>query len=127
MVPLVLVLVLTACAADASISSGDASACRGDAALGATLVGANACAACHGRDLGGNGAARAPNLTPAGLVGWSEADIARALSLGVNREGSALCASMPRYARLSERERCDIAAYLRALAPVARQVADSCD
>jgi cytochrome c553 len=100
-------------------------ACHGNAAAGAALVRMNACANCHGADLAGNPAARAPNLT--GLRGWTEDDIARALALGLRRDGEALCASMPRYARLSEEARCDIAAHLRALTPLAREVADTCN
>ena len=73
------------------------------------------------------GAIRASNLTPdagTGLGSWSEAEIVRAVRNGQDREGHLLAPIMP-YEWLSamgDRDALAVAAYLKTLPPVVRQV-----
>jgi mono/diheme cytochrome c family protein len=65
---------------------------------------------------------RAPNLTShrtAGLGGWTDAQIERAIAQGISRDGRKLQPPMPfsYYARLSPSDRSAIVAYLRTLPP----------
>ncbi|MGZ9032537.1 MAG: c-type cytochrome, partial [Burkholderiaceae bacterium] len=66
--------------------------------------------------------ARAPNVTShatAGLGGWSDAQIARAIVQGISRDGRKLQPPMPfaYYARLSPSDLTAIVAYLRTVPP----------
>jgi mono/diheme cytochrome c family protein len=66
--------------------------------------------------------ARAPNITShpsAGLGSWSDAEIKRAISSGIARDGRRLQPPMPfaYYARLTPADLDDIVAYLRTLPP----------
>lgn len=67
------------------------------------------------------GGISAPNLTPAGLATWSDADIERAMLDGVSQDGSPLFPVMPYYAyhNMTAADAQAIVTYLRALAPVA--------
>lgn len=58
-----------------------------------------------------------PDITPAGLRDWSDAEIARAIREGVSRDGRRLAPPMAyaNYARIPEGEMRDLVAYLRAL------------
>jgi len=73
------------------------------------------------------GTIRAANLTPdagTGLGSWSEAEIVRAVRNGQDREGDLLAPIMP-YEWLSamgDRDALAVAAYLKSLPPVVRQV-----
>ena len=65
---------------------------------------------------------RAPNITShptAGLAGWTDAEIARAITGGVSRDGRKLQPPMPfsYYARLDARDVAAIVAYLRRVPP----------
>lgn len=66
-----------------------------------------------------------PNLTPdpTGLGGWSEAEIIAALTTGLRPDGRVLAPIMPwpSYAAMSEADQKALAAFLRAMPPVARQ------
>jgi mono/diheme cytochrome c family protein len=60
------------------------------------------CHGCHGEGLSGGklgggppDAPPASNLTPSGLVGWSEADFVRALREGIRPAGTAINEEMP--------------------------------
>jgi mono/diheme cytochrome c family protein len=63
-----------------------------------------------------------PNLTPAasGLGGWTDAEIAAAITGGMTRDGRVLAAAMPwpSYAALSPEDIDALVAWLRALPPV---------
>lgn len=63
------------------------------------------------------GGISAPNLTPAGLASWSDADIVRAMLDGVARDGTALFPVMPYYAyhNMTSDDALAIVAYLRAV------------
>jgi mono/diheme cytochrome c family protein len=67
------------------------------------------------------GGISAPNLTPAGLSTWSDADIERALLDGVSQDGSPLFPVMPYYAyhNMAPADAQAIVAYLRALPAIA--------
>ena len=94
------------------------------------------CAHCHGDDLGGRIAADerglgrlyAPNLTAGegGIgAGYSDADFARAIRRGVDREGHALWVMPAQFLRaLSDRDLGALIAYLRAVPKVDRVVPD---
>lgn len=77
-----------------------------------------------GFDLPGLGVVWPSNLTPdpTGLGGWTDAEIADAIRLGVRPDGRALAPVMPwqSYAALSDADVMALVAYLRALPPVAR-------
>lgn len=64
-----------------------------------------------------------PNLTPdreTGLGAWSEADIVKAVRLGVRPDGRMLAPAMPykHYARLTDADASALAAYLKSLKPI---------
>ncbi|MDE1172291.1 MAG: c-type cytochrome [Parvibaculaceae bacterium] len=58
-----------------------------------------------------------PNITPFELSGWSDGEIYRAITAGVNRQGQSLFPLMPyqAYATLDRRDIEDVIAYLRTL------------
>jgi mono/diheme cytochrome c family protein len=64
------------------------------------------------------------NLTPAALAAWSDGELCRAISSGVDRDGRALFPFMPyqNYARAAPSDIAAIISYLRTLAPIAREV-----
>lgn len=59
------------------------------------------------------------NLTPTHLSSWSDAEIARAITSGLSRDGSPLFLNMPydQFGKLSKGDVASIIAYLRSLAP----------
>ncbi len=98
-------------------------------AAGSALVTAQGCStsACHTANLSGN--VRQPsgdysaNLTPdptTGIAGWTVADLTAALQDGVDNDGKALCASMPRFAQLTAANIADIYAYLASIPAVTK-------
>ena len=104
----------------------------GDVDYGRYLVqGPGHCGECHTpRDaLGGpradlalkggpmpDGKGRAPDISPAGLAKWSEADIETALSLGITPDGDALGGAMAEVVRnLAHLPKADVAAIARYL------------
>jgi cytochrome c553 len=91
-------------------------------AYGQYLVELSGCARCHGPTLAGGSlpnsphdAAQAEDLTPAGLVGWSEADFVRAMRTGRRPDGSALDPLMPwqYFAQMSDLELAAIWTFLQ--------------
>jgi len=72
-------------------------------------------------DDDGVGGISAPNLTPAGLSSWSDADIERAMLDGVSQDGTPLFPVMPYYAyhNMAAPDAQAIVTYLRALPAVA--------
>lgn len=66
----------------------------------------------------------APNITPAGIGDWTDGEVVRALTCGVDNKGRALFPIMP-YVHLNKMSRGDIysiVAYLRTLKPVKNAV-----
>jgi mono/diheme cytochrome c family protein len=111
---------------------GGSESTGGDAATkGQALVEANSCKGCHQSDLGGSATpvsgsmAYAANITPdkgTGIGDWMDTQIKQAIVKGVDDENKALCATMPRFDKLTDEEASDIVAYLRTVAPVVREV-----
>jgi mono/diheme cytochrome c family protein len=60
------------------------------------------------------------NITPAGIGSWSDGELIRAFTTGVNKDGEALFPIMPyyKYARLSREDVESIVAYVRTLKPI---------
>ncbi len=72
------------------------------------------------QNLGFPGRFVSGNLTPYALGNWTDGEIFRAITSGVNRDGKALFPVMPyhNYGMLNEADIRDIIAYLRSLEPV---------
>ncbi len=101
----------------------------GDAAAGERAVASRGCAGCHGTDLGGaTRGSPGQNLTPSHLEVWSDFEIAAAILDGRGRDGAPLCPSMTRFRALgmTGAQTCDVVAHLRSLAPITRDVVDTC-
>lgn len=105
------------------------------AARGRYIFANASCAYCHGNDGGGGLKVSGPfgtmftaNISSdheAGLGGWSDAEIARAVRSGVGRSGRPLFwQGMPwdHFSNLDEEDVVSLVAYLRALPPVAAKV-----
>jgi mono/diheme cytochrome c family protein len=77
-----------------------------------------------GAESGVPGKIYGANLTPAALKDWSDGEILRALTSGVNKRGEALFPLMPykHYAKLSTPDLHALIAYLRVLPPVENSV-----
>jgi mono/diheme cytochrome c family protein len=60
------------------------------------------------------------NITPAAIGSWTDGELIRAITAGVNKDGEALFPLMPypRYARLAREDVDAIVAYVRTLAPI---------
>ncbi|MEX1013809.1 MAG: cytochrome C, partial [Candidatus Paceibacterota bacterium] len=78
-------------------------------------------------NLGLPGRYYAPNITPAGIGDWTDGEVFRALTSGVNRDGKALFPLMPYpyYANMDEEDIFSIIAYLRTIEPVEHEVPGS--
>jgi mono/diheme cytochrome c family protein len=107
----------------------------GDAGRGAAVFAAAGCGSCH-RSAGGDdparlgggmafasdfGTFRAPNISPgpAGIVGWSVADLERALRHGVSPEGAHYYPAFPytAYRNMTDGDVADLHAFLVTLPP----------
>ena len=90
---------------------------------GERLVGAGACTGCHLDDFTGGGGPPpgAPNITPAALAGWSDADFIRLIRERRKPDGTELLPQMPAavYAGMSDQELQAIWAYLQTVTPKA--------
>jgi mono/diheme cytochrome c family protein len=73
-------------------------------------------------DMPGNFYAR--NITPAALADWTDGEIVRALTAGVNKQGDALFPLMPylNYGALDREDIEAIVAYMRTLTPIVNHV-----
>mgnify|MGYP002640785850 CR=1 FL=1 len=71
-------------------------------------------------EMGTPGTIYAPNITPAALSSWTDGEVIRAITSGVNRNGSPLFPIMPypNYARMSREDIYSIVAYIRTLEPI---------
>ncbi len=80
-----------------------------------------------GPELGFPGTFFAKNITPAGLSGWTDGEIFRAMTTGVSKDGSALFPVMPyhAYGNMDEEDLYSVIAYIRTLAPVANDIPPS--
>jgi len=64
------------------------------------------------------------NITPSALASWTDGEIIRAITAGVNNKGEALAPMMPYgiYRELSKEDAYAIVAYLRTMPPIANEV-----
>ncbi|GAB3716401.1 hypothetical protein GCM10027592_57670 [Spirosoma flavus] len=71
-------------------------------------------------EMGFPGTFYAPNITPAGIGNWTDTDLVRAISAGVNRDGKAIFPVMPHpaYGRMNVEDIKSIVAYIRTLKPI---------
>lgn len=67
------------------------------------------------------------NLTPTNLADWTDGEIFRAITTGVNKHGKALFPVMPylRYGQADEKDILAVIAYLRSLKPIENEIAAS--
>ena len=85
---------------------------------GEYLATVGGCRSCHGMDLAGTGDPAAPDITPARLASWTEADFFRALREGRRPDGSVIDPEkMPwlRSGRMTDDEMKATWAYIRSL------------
>lgn len=74
--------------------------------------------------MGFPGSVAAKNITPAALKDWTDGEIIRAVTMGVNKKGEALFPIMPyhNFNQLSEEDLYSIIAYIRMLEPIEREI-----
>ena len=72
------------------------------------------------------GSVYAENITPAGIGGWSDGELIRAITTGVSKDGTALFPIMPYqdFNYLRREDLYSIVAYLRTLAPIQDKIPD---
>lgn len=80
-----------------------------------------------GKEMGFPGVFYAPNITPFALKDWTDAELFRAITSGVRRDGEAMLPLMPypNYGKMDKEDIYDIIAYIRTLAPVDNMVPES--
>jgi len=80
-----------------------------------------------GEELGLPGTLYAKNITPVNLSSWTDGEILRALTSGVNKDNKALFPLMPflSYRKLSKEDLYSIIAYIRTLKPIQNEVPES--
>jgi hypothetical protein len=96
-------------------STADAGGLSAAALRGKALADENVCTSCHQANYGG--LAFYPNITPdkaTGIGDWTDQEIGRAITQGVDDEGDDLCGLMQKY-EFSAGELADLIAYLRSL------------
>ena len=79
------------------------------------------------QQMGFPGEFYAPNLTPYALKDWTDGEILRAITTGVNKEGKALFPVMGyhRFGQMDKEDVYSIVAYLRTLEPVKKDIPES--
>lgn len=79
-----------------------------------------------GPEVGVPGEVYSRNITPAGLTNWTDGEILRAITSGVNKDGRALFPIMPhpRYGHMDRNDVESIVAYVRSLQPIQNPVPD---
>ena len=78
-------------------------------------------------EMGFPGTFYAPNITPYNLDNWTDGELLRAISTGVNNEGKALFPVMGyhRFGKMDKEDLYSIIAYLRTLQPIKKDIAKS--
>ncbi|MFN8344661.1 MAG: c-type cytochrome [Spirosomataceae bacterium] len=78
----------------------------------------------YGREMGLPGTFYSRNITPAGLGDWTDGEIFRAISSGVNRHGKALFPLMPytAYGKMDREDIKSVIAYLRTIQPIPNKI-----
>lgn len=79
-----------------------------------------------GKDMGFPGTIYSPNITPYNLSDWTDGEIFRAITSGVDKDGQALFPVMPyhHYGQMDKEDIYSIIAYIRTLDPVESHTAD---
>lgn len=79
-----------------------------------------------GKEMGLPGTIPVRNITPASLGDWTDGEIIRALTSGINKHGEALFPIMPYdgFAEMDEEDLYSIVAYLRTLKPIDNEVGE---
>ena len=79
------------------------------------------------QDMGFPGKFYAPNITPYTLAGWTDGEIFRAVTTGVNKEGKALFPVMAyhRFGQLDQEDIYSVIAYIRQLPAVKKDIPES--
>lgn len=79
------------------------------------------------QEMGFPGSYIAPNITPYALESWTDGEIFRAVTTGVNKDGEALFPVMAahRFGKMDKKDIYDIIAYIRTLKPIKHKVAKS--
>jgi len=80
-----------------------------------------------GPEMGFPGSFYSRNLTPANLGSWTDGEIFRAITSGVDKHGKALFPVMPYayYAQMDKEDVLDIIAYIRSLPPIENKAPES--
>ncbi len=78
------------------------------------------------RDMGFPGTIYAPNITPSNLGEWTDGQIFRAITTGVDKDGNALFPVMPyhHYGQMDKEDIYSIIAYIRTLSPIKNNIAE---
>lgn len=79
-----------------------------------------------GKEMGLPGTIPVRNITPAALGDWTDGEIIRALTSGINKHGEALFPIMPYdgFAEMDQEDLYSIVAYLRTLKPIENEVGE---
>ncbi|MFB6318354.1 c-type cytochrome [Saccharicrinis sp. FJH54] len=79
------------------------------------------------QEMGFPGKYYAKNITPAALSDWSDGELLRAITSGVNKDGKALFPVMPypNYSKLDKEDIYSVIAYLRTIDPLENKVPES--
>ncbi|MBE0539583.1 MAG: c-type cytochrome [Ignavibacterium sp.] len=79
-----------------------------------------------GKEMGLPGTIPVKNITPAALGDWTDGEIIRALTSGINKHGEALFPIMPypNFTIMSEEDLYAVVAYLRTLKPIKNEVGE---
>ena len=80
-----------------------------------------------GKEMGFPGTFYAPNITPYALKDWTDAEIFRAITSGVDKHGKAMLPLMPypNYGKMDREDIYDIIAYIRTIPAVVNNVQES--
>lgn len=79
------------------------------------------------RDMGFPGDIYTRNITPAGIGSWTDGELIRAITQGVNKDGRALFPLMPylNFNHMSQEDLYSIVAFVRSLQPINNKVPDT--
>ena len=75
------------------------------------------------QDFGFPGSFVSKNITPSGIGNWTDGEIFRTITTGVNKDGKALFSIMPymHYGQMDQEDIYSIIAYIRSLKPIVRE------
>ncbi|HEX8460486.1 MAG TPA: c-type cytochrome [Segetibacter sp.] len=81
----------------------------------------------YGKQIGLPGEFHSKNITPYHLANWTDGEIFRAITTGVNKDGKAMFPIMPyrNFGRLDKEDIYSVIAWLRTLSPVKKDIAAS--